>query len=128
LKLHASPRAVAGVVQTFPKSVQMMSIPEAIGVGVWCALRSIVLIIIVVLAVILVYLLIALVLFVCKMPWLGPLLYTIAFPVSVLVMGLTVTGLLLCLMIAFSAMWDGQLSSVLWPKHLRYYVLGLLKQ
>lgn len=89
------------------KQVPMRSISEAIVLGMWCVPKSIMLAIGLVLAVIVVYLLMALLFFVCKMPGLGPLLYAIVFPVSVVVAGLTFTGLFMGMMIALAAVWEG---------------------
>lgn len=89
------------------KQAPMRSVTEAIVSGMWCVPKTILLAIGLVVAVILLYLLIALLLFICKMPGLGPLLYAIVFPVSVVIAGLTFTGLLMGMTIALAALWEG---------------------
>lgn len=89
------------------KQAPLRSLTEAIVQGMWCVPRSIVLVLGLTLAVVAVYLLMALLFFVCKMPGLGPLLYAVVFPVSVVLAGLTFTGLFMGMMIALAAMWDG---------------------
>lgn len=54
-----------------------------------------------------VFLVIAVVFLVCKIPLLGPIVFTVAFPLAVLVAGLTVSGLLLCMFLALPAIWEG---------------------
>lgn len=51
---------------------------------------------------------VALVFVVCKLPLVGPLLYLVAFPIAVVVAGLTLFGLFLCFVIALPALWDGR--------------------
>ena len=54
-----------------------------------------------------IYLLIALLLFVCKIPWLGPILFTVVFPASVVVAGLTGVALFFAFALGLCAVWDG---------------------
>lgn len=89
------------------KQVQMVTITDAIILGIWCAIKSIILIIVLVLIVIVIYLLMALLFFVCKIPGVGPLVYAIVFPISVVIMGLTFIGLLMGMMLAMAAVWEG---------------------
>jgi hypothetical protein len=56
---------------------------------------------------IVVFIAIALVFMVCKIPFLGPILYVVAFPVAVLVAGLTLTALFLCMVLSLPAIWEG---------------------
>ncbi len=55
-----------------------------------------------------VFLAIALAYFVCKIPYLGPVLFMAVFPLSVLVSGATLCGLFLCLFLSLPALWEGQ--------------------
>lgn len=89
------------------KKVPLRSVTEAIVAGVWCVPKSILLAVSLVVAVVVVYLFIALLFFICKMPGLGPLLYAVVFPVSVVIAGLTFTGLFMGMMIALAALWEG---------------------
>lgn len=89
------------------RQVPMRSITDAIILGMWCVPKFIVLCIALVLAAVVVYVFLALLFFICKMPWLGPILYAFVFPLSVVVAGLTFTALTMGSMIALAAIWDG---------------------
>ena len=54
-----------------------------------------------------VFLVIALLLLLCKIPFLGPLLFAIVFPVSVVVAGITIFGVFLCMVLSLPAIWQG---------------------
>jgi hypothetical protein len=54
-----------------------------------------------------VFIVIALVYVVCKIPVLGPLLYTVVFPLSVVVAGVTIWGLFICMFLSLPAIWEG---------------------
>ena len=53
-------------------------------------------------------LVIALAYFICKIPYLGPLLFVAVFPLSVLIAGVTLCGLFLCLFLSLPALWEGR--------------------
>lgn len=88
------------------KQIESRSIADAIAIGIWCAIRSIAIGIFVLIAVLAVYLLISLLFYFCKIPGIGPLLYVVIFPASVLTSGLTFIGLFIGMMIAMGAIWD----------------------
>ena len=46
-------------------------------------------------------------LFICKIPFLGPLLFVVVFPLSVVVAGVTMLGLFLCMVLSLPAIWQG---------------------
>ena len=46
-------------------------------------------------------------LFICKIPFLGPLLFVVVFPLSVVVAGVTIVGLFLCMVLSLPAIWQG---------------------
>ena len=54
-----------------------------------------------------VFIAIAIVYLVCKIPVLGPMLFVLVFPLSVVVCGLTLCGLFLCMFLALPAIWEG---------------------
>ena len=54
-----------------------------------------------------VFVVIALAYLVCKIPVLGPVLFVAVFPLSVVMAGLTLTGLSLCMVLALPAIWEG---------------------
>jgi len=53
------------------------------------------------------FLVLAIVFFVCKIPYLGALLYVVVFPLSVVLAGVTLAGLSLCSVFALPAIWQG---------------------
>ena len=54
-----------------------------------------------------VFIVLAILLLICKIPFLGPLLFVVVFPVSVVVGGITVCGVLLCGVLSLPAIWQG---------------------
>jgi hypothetical protein len=54
-----------------------------------------------------VFIVIAVLLFVCKIPYLGPLLFVVVFPLSVVVAGITIVGSFLCMVLSLPAIWQG---------------------
>ena len=56
---------------------------------------------------IVVWIALALLYVICKIPGLGPPLFVVVFPASVVISGLTVCGLLLSLFLALPAIWEG---------------------
>jgi len=54
-----------------------------------------------------VFVAVAIVVLVCKIPVLGPILFVVVFPLSVVVLGLTLCGLFLCMFLALPAIWEG---------------------
>jgi hypothetical protein len=54
-----------------------------------------------------VFIVIALLLLICKIPFLGPLLFVVVFPASVVVAGVTIFGAALCTFLSAPAVWQG---------------------
>jgi hypothetical protein len=54
-----------------------------------------------------VFLAIGVLLVICKIPFVGPLLFAIVFPLSVVLAGLTIVGLLICMVLSLPAIWQG---------------------
>jgi len=79
--------AVVDGLMCIPKFILLGLALLAVALGVWIA--------------------IALLYVVCKIPVLGPILFVVVFPVSVVVSGLTVGGLFVCLFLALPAIWEG---------------------
>jgi hypothetical protein len=44
----------------------------------------------------------------CKIPFIGPILFVVVFPVSVVVLGVTLCGLFLCMFLSLPAIWEGE--------------------
>ncbi|MCC6853234.1 MAG: zinc ribbon domain-containing protein [Rubrivivax sp.] len=80
---------------------------DALLYGLVCIPKVIVLAIGIALATLGLYLAIALLLFLCKVPWLGPVLFTVVFPLAVIVAGLTAFGLFFAFALSICAVWDG---------------------
>lgn len=85
----------------------MRPLRAAIGYGIVCVPKTIALLIAFGAAALAVYVLLALLIFVCKLPWLGPLLFAVVFPLSIVVAGFLFTALWIGLMITLAAIWDG---------------------
>ncbi|NUZ05004.1 hypothetical protein [Piscinibacter koreensis] len=83
------------------------SLADALAHGLACVPRMIVLGLVLLAVAIAVFILIAIALFVCKIPYLGALLYVVVFPVSVLLAGVTLTALFFGWLLALPAIWDG---------------------
>ena len=89
------------------RGISPRSTVDALVQGLLCIPKLIALAILLFLVELAVFLVIAIVLFVCKIPFLGPVLFTVAFPVSVVVAGITVLGLFLCMLLSLPAIWQG---------------------
>jgi hypothetical protein len=83
------------------------SVIDAVVYGLMCVPKTIALIVLMVLAVIALYVVMWLLFLVCKIPGLGPVLFTFVFPACVLLAGLTVVGMMISLQIALPALWEG---------------------
>jgi hypothetical protein len=80
---------------------------DALVFGLLCIPRLLLLGLLLLVVVVLVVLVVALLLLVCKVPFLGPMVYVVVFPLAVLVMGVTIAGLAVCLLLALPAIWEG---------------------
>ncbi len=89
------------------RGISPRSTVDALVHGLMCIPKLIALAILLFLVELAVFLVIAIVLFICKIPFLGPVLFTVAFPVSVVVAGITVLGLFLCMLLSLPAIWQG---------------------
>lgn len=89
------------------RNVESRSLTDAVVYGMLCVPKTIVLIIALVLASVGVYIVLAALFFVCKIPGLGQVLFTLVFPLAVIVAGLTTAALMLGLQLALAAIWDG---------------------
>lgn len=80
---------------------------DALVYGLVCIPKVIVLAIVIALATLGLYVVIAVLLFLCKIPWLGPVLFAVVFPLAVIVAGLTAFGLFYAFALSICAVWDG---------------------
>lgn len=85
-------RALAGAVRS-----GLACVPKVIALGLGLFLIAVAM-----------FLAIALAYFICKIPYLGPLLFVAVFPLSVLAAGVTLCGLFLCMVLSLPALWEGQ--------------------
>jgi hypothetical protein len=83
------------------------SMVDALVYGLTCIPKLIVLGLALVVIEIVVFIVLAIALFICKIPFLGPVLFAVVFPVSVVIAGLTVCGLFLCMVLSLPAIWEG---------------------
>lgn len=89
------------------KGVPARSLPDAVVYGMMCIPKFIALGLALLLVSLAVFIVIALVYLVCKIPFLGPILFVVVFPLSVVISGLTLCGLFQCLFLALPAIWEG---------------------
>jgi hypothetical protein len=83
------------------------SLADAVVYGLLCIPKFVVLTLALVLVAIGVFVVLAFVYFVCRLPGLGPILFVVVFPLSVVISGLTLWGLFLCMLLALPAIWEG---------------------
>ena len=89
------------------KGVSARSLSDAVLGGLLCIPKFIALVLALLLVALAVVVAVALVYLVCKIPFLGPVLFVLVFPLSVVVLGLTLCGLFQCLFLALPAIWEG---------------------
>jgi hypothetical protein len=80
---------------------------DALVYGLMCVPKLILLGLVLLAIEIAVFIVIALVFLLCKIPFLGAVLYVVAFPAAVVIAGLTVFGLFLSMVLALPAIWEG---------------------
>jgi len=98
----------AGLLQMdHARGISPRSTADALVYGLMCIPKLIAIGLIFLAVEIAVFIVLALLLFICKIPFLGPLLFVVVFPVSVVVAGVTIVGLFLCLVLSLPAIWQG---------------------
>ena len=89
------------------KGVPSRDLSDAIVYGLMCIPKFILLGLALFAVSLVVFIAIAIVYFICKIPVLGPILFVLVFPLSVVISGLTLCGLFLCMFLALPAIWEG---------------------
>ncbi len=89
------------------RGISPRSLGDALVQGALCIPKLVVLALALLAVEIVVFVAIALLLVICKIPFLGPLLFVVVFPVSVVVAGVTITGLFICGVLSLPAIWQG---------------------
>ena len=98
----------AGLLQMdHARGISPRSIADALAYGLMCIPKLIVIALAFVAVEVAVFIVIALLLLLCKIPFLGPLLFVVVFPLSVVVVGVTIVGLFLCMVLSLPAIWQG---------------------
>ena len=98
----------AGLLQMdHARGISPRSTADALVYGLMCIPKLIVLGLVFLAVEIAVFIVIAVLLFICKIPFLGPLLFVVVFPLSVVVAGVTIVGLFLCMVLSLPAIWQG---------------------
>ncbi|MEO5843710.1 MAG: hypothetical protein ABIQ33_02600 [Caldimonas sp.] len=98
----------AGLLQMdHARGISPRSTADALVYGLMCIPKLIVLGLAFLAVEIAVFIVIAILLFICKIPYLGPLLFVVVFPLSVVVAGVTIVGLFICLVLSLPAIWQG---------------------
>jgi hypothetical protein len=89
------------------RGISPRSTVDALVAGLMCIPKLIVLGLALLAVEIAVFIVLAIIIFICKIPFLGPVLFVVVFPASVIVAGVTVVGLFLCLVLSLPAIWMG---------------------
>jgi hypothetical protein len=89
------------------RGISPRSTVDALVFGLTCIPKLFILGLALVAVEIVVFIVLAIAFFICKIPFLGPLLLTVVFPVSVVIAGLTICGLFLCMVLSLPAIWQG---------------------
>jgi hypothetical protein len=89
------------------RAVTPRSTVDALVYGLMCIPKLIVLGLAFIAVEIAVFIVLAIIFFICKIPFLGPVLFTVVFPVSIVVAGVTICGLFLCMVLSLPAIWQG---------------------
>ena len=98
----------AGLLQMdHARGISPRSTADALVYGLMCIPKLIVLALAFLAVEIAVFIVIAVLLLICKIPFLGPLLFTVVFPLSVVIAGVTIVGLFICLVLSLPAIWQG---------------------
>ena len=98
----------AGLLQMdHARGISPRSTADALVYGLMCIPKLIVLGLVFLAVEIAVFIVLAVLLFICKIPFLGPLLFVVVFPLSVVVAGVTIVGLFLCMVLSLPAIWQG---------------------
>ena len=98
----------AGLLQMdHARRISPRSTADALVYGLMCIPKLIVLALAFFAVEIVVFIVIAILLLICKIPVLGPILFTVIFPVSVVLAGVTIVGLFICLVLSLPAIWQG---------------------
>jgi hypothetical protein len=98
----------AGLLQMdHARGISPRSVADALVHGLMCIPKLIVLGLAFFAVEIAIFIAIAVLLLICKIPFLGPLLFVVVFPLSVVVAGVTITGLFICMVLSLPAIWQG---------------------
>ena len=98
----------AGLLQMdHARGISPRSTADALVYGLMCIPKLIVLGLAFLAVEIAVFIVLAMLLFICKIPFLGPLLFVVVFPLSVVVAGVTIVGLFICMVLSLPAIWQG---------------------
>ena len=89
------------------RGISPRSVIDALVFGLTCIPKLVVLGLALFLVSIAVFIVLAILFLICKIPFLGPLLFAVVFPLSVVVAGVTLFGLFLCMALSLPAIWQG---------------------
>ncbi|HEY2188100.1 MAG TPA: zinc ribbon domain-containing protein [Caldimonas sp.] len=98
----------AGLLQMdHARGISPRSTADALVYGLMCIPKLIVLGLAFFAVEVAVFIAVAVLILICKIPFLGPLLFIVVFPLSVVVVGVTVVGLFICMVLSLPAIWQG---------------------
>ena len=88
------------------RGVPSRGLPDAVSYGLMCIPKFILLSLTLLAVAAVVFVGIAIAYLVCKIPVLGPVLFVVVFPLSVVIAGLTLCGLVFCMFLSLPAIWE----------------------
>lgn len=89
------------------RGVPLRSLPDALVYGLMCIPKLIVLGLAFFAVTLVFFIALALIFFLCKIPFLGPVLYAVALPVAIVLTGLLITAIFACMLLSLPAIWEG---------------------
>jgi len=98
----------AGLLQMdHARGISPRSTADALVYGLMCIPKLLALALIFLAVELAVFIVLAVLLFICKIPFLGPLLFVVVFPLSVVIAGVTIVASFLCMVLSLPAIWQG---------------------
>ena len=89
------------------RGVPLRSLSDALVYGLMCIPKLVVLGLAFFAVTLVFFIALALIFLVCKIPFVGPMLYAVVFPLAVVAAGLLITGVFVCMLLSLPAIWEG---------------------
>jgi hypothetical protein len=89
------------------RGLPLRPLSEAVAHGVTCIPKFVLLALSFFAVALALFVALGIVYLICKIPFLGPLLFVVVFPLSVIAFGVTLCGLFVCMFLSLPAVWEG---------------------